>query len=113
MPYRYVWPAELDLMARIGGMRLRERWSGWHRTPFTGESALARVGVGEAADREADQLGRRSFAGGGRPGREAAVTRTATDDDRRNGGLSPQRSQCHALDGHGTPSAASRQAPSA
>ena len=28
MPYRYVWPAELDLMARIAGMRLRERWSG-------------------------------------------------------------------------------------
>jgi len=39
MPYRYVWPAELDLMARIGGMRLRERWSSWSRTPFTGESA--------------------------------------------------------------------------
>ena len=39
MPYRYVWPAELDLMARLGGMRLRERWSGWNRAPFTGESA--------------------------------------------------------------------------
>ena len=39
LPYRYVWPAELDLMARIAGMRLRERWSGWNRTPFTGESA--------------------------------------------------------------------------
>jgi SAM-dependent methyltransferase len=39
LPYRYVWPAELDLMARIGGMRLRERWSDWRRTPFTGESA--------------------------------------------------------------------------
>ena len=38
MPYRYVWPAELDLMARIAGMRLRERWSGWRREPFTGES---------------------------------------------------------------------------
>jgi SAM-dependent methyltransferase len=38
-PYRYVWPSELDLMARIGGMRLRERWSSWHRTPFTSESA--------------------------------------------------------------------------
>ena len=38
LPYRYVWPAELDLMARIGGMRLRERWSDWSRTPFTGES---------------------------------------------------------------------------
>ena len=39
MPYRYAWPAELDLMARIGGMRLRERWSGWRREPFTSESA--------------------------------------------------------------------------
>jgi SAM-dependent methyltransferase len=39
MPYRYVWPAELDLMARIGGMRLRERWSGWRREPFTGDSS--------------------------------------------------------------------------
>ena len=39
LPYRYVWPAELDLMARIGGMRLRERWSGWRRVPFTGDSA--------------------------------------------------------------------------
>jgi len=39
MPFRYVWPAELDLMARIGGMRLRERWSDWNRAPFTGESA--------------------------------------------------------------------------
>jgi hypothetical protein len=33
-----VWPAELDLMARLAGMRLRERWSNWHREPFTGES---------------------------------------------------------------------------
>jgi len=39
LPYRYVWPAELDLMARIAGLRLRERWSGWHRGPFTSESA--------------------------------------------------------------------------
>jgi SAM-dependent methyltransferase len=39
LPYRYVWPAELDLMARIAGMRLRERWGDWSRTPFTGESA--------------------------------------------------------------------------
>ncbi len=38
MPFRYVWPAELDLMAELAGMRLRERWSGWRREPFTGES---------------------------------------------------------------------------
>jgi SAM-dependent methyltransferase len=37
-PFRYVWPAELDLMARIAGLTLRERWSGWHREPFTSDS---------------------------------------------------------------------------
>jgi SAM-dependent methyltransferase len=37
-PFRYVWPSELDLMARIAGMTLRERWSGWRREPFTSES---------------------------------------------------------------------------
>jgi SAM-dependent methyltransferase len=38
MPFRAVSPAELDLMARLAGMRLRERWSGWEREPFTNES---------------------------------------------------------------------------
>jgi SAM-dependent methyltransferase len=38
MPFRYVWPSELDLMARLAGMRLRERWSGWQGEPFTSES---------------------------------------------------------------------------
>jgi hypothetical protein len=37
-PFRYVWPSELDLMARIAGLTLRERWAGWNREPFTGES---------------------------------------------------------------------------
>ena len=37
-PFRYVWPAELDLMARLAGMSLRERWSGWKREPFTSDS---------------------------------------------------------------------------
>ena len=37
-PYRYVWPSELDLMAKIAGMTLRERWEGWNRQPFTSES---------------------------------------------------------------------------
>ncbi|MBO0776123.1 MAG: class I SAM-dependent methyltransferase [Actinobacteria bacterium] len=37
-PFRYVWPAELDLMAQLAGMRLRERWAGWTREPFTSES---------------------------------------------------------------------------
>jgi SAM-dependent methyltransferase len=38
VPFRYVWPSELDLMARLAGMTLRERWSGWQREPFTSES---------------------------------------------------------------------------
>jgi SAM-dependent methyltransferase len=37
-PFRYVWPSELDLMARLAGMTLRERWSGWNGEPFTGDS---------------------------------------------------------------------------
>lgn len=37
-PYRYVWPSELDLMARFVGLRLRHRWSGWKREPFIGSS---------------------------------------------------------------------------
>jgi hypothetical protein len=35
---RYAWPAELDLMARLAGMRLEHRWAGWGREPFTGLS---------------------------------------------------------------------------
>ena len=38
VPFRYVWPAELDLMAELAGMRLRERWTDWRRTPFTSDS---------------------------------------------------------------------------
>ena len=38
-PYRYVWPSELDLMARLAGLRLRDRWAGWTRAPFTSQSA--------------------------------------------------------------------------
>lgn len=37
-PFRYVWPAELDLMAELAGMSLRERWAGWNREPFTSDS---------------------------------------------------------------------------
>jgi SAM-dependent methyltransferase len=39
LPFRYVWPSELDLMARLAGMTLRERFGGWKREPFTSESA--------------------------------------------------------------------------
>jgi len=38
IPFRSVSPAELDLMARIAGLRLRERWGDWDRSPFTAES---------------------------------------------------------------------------
>ena len=38
VPFRYAWPSELDLMAELAGMRLRDRWSGWNREPFTSES---------------------------------------------------------------------------
>lgn len=36
---RYAWPSELDLMARIAGLRLKERWGGWNREPFTSTSS--------------------------------------------------------------------------
>jgi hypothetical protein len=39
IPFRYVWPSELDLMARLAGMMLRERWGNWHKAPFTSASA--------------------------------------------------------------------------
>jgi SAM-dependent methyltransferase len=38
VPFRYVWPSELDVMARLAGMTLRERWGGWKREPFTSDS---------------------------------------------------------------------------
>jgi SAM-dependent methyltransferase len=37
-PFRYVWPSELDLMAQLAGMTLRERWADWSREDFTSES---------------------------------------------------------------------------
>lgn len=38
IPFRYVWPSELDLMAQLAGMSLRERWAGWKQEPFTNDS---------------------------------------------------------------------------
>ena len=35
---RYIWPTEMDLMARLAGLRLRERWGDWDRSPFTSKS---------------------------------------------------------------------------
>ena len=46
LPFRYVWPSELDLMAQLAGMHLRERWGDWHRQPFTNEST-AHISVWE------------------------------------------------------------------
>lgn len=37
-PYRYIWPSELILMAGMAGFRLRDRWAGWDKTPFTSSS---------------------------------------------------------------------------
>jgi SAM-dependent methyltransferase len=39
-PFRYVWPAELDLMAQLAGLQLWERWGGWDRRPFESESRM-------------------------------------------------------------------------
>ena len=38
VPFRYAWPAELDLMAELAGLALRERWADWRREPFTSDS---------------------------------------------------------------------------
>ncbi|MEM7703596.1 MAG: class I SAM-dependent methyltransferase [Pseudomonadota bacterium] len=38
MPFRYVWPSELDLMARLAGMELESRWEDWAKTPFSADS---------------------------------------------------------------------------
>ncbi|MEM7307866.1 MAG: class I SAM-dependent methyltransferase [Planctomycetota bacterium] len=38
IPFRYAWPAELDLMARLAGLRLQHRWGGWGEQPFTATS---------------------------------------------------------------------------
>jgi hypothetical protein len=37
---RYAWPSELDLMARLAGLRCTQRWGGWTRQPFTATSTL-------------------------------------------------------------------------
>lgn len=54
-PFRWVWPAELDLMARLAGLTLRERWAGWNREPFTDESD-AHISVWVKGDRQGDAI---------------------------------------------------------
>ena len=49
LPFRYVWPSELDLMARLAGLRLRDRWADWHGAPFTANSR-SHVSVWEKPD---------------------------------------------------------------
>lgn len=56
VPFRYVWPAELDLMAQMAGMELRERWAGWNREPFTSETR-SHVSVWEQRDRPSSRVG--------------------------------------------------------
>lgn len=53
-PFRYVWPSELNLMARLAGMALRHRWAGWDRSPFTGEST-SHVSVWEKAGEQSPE----------------------------------------------------------
>jgi SAM-dependent methyltransferase len=48
VPFRYAWPSEFDLMAQVAGLRLRERWEWWDRTPFT-TSSEGHVSVWERA----------------------------------------------------------------
>lgn len=69
MPFRYVWPSELDLMARIAGLELRERWAGWSREPFTADSD-SHVSVWQKPERPAatpTSRGSRCSAGRARP----------------------------------------------
>jgi hypothetical protein len=47
---RYAWPSELDLMARLAGLRLRERWGGWRREPYTASTQGLYVAVYEHAE---------------------------------------------------------------
>ena len=49
--FRYVWPAELDLMAKLAGLELRERWAGWNREAFTSESRQHNAPVWKKPDR--------------------------------------------------------------
>ena len=72
IPFRYVWPPELDLMARLAGMTLRERWSSWKREPFrarapstsrSGKYPLDARRARSAPSEQARTTARRSFFG--------------------------------------------------
>ncbi|HUO05548.1 MAG TPA: class I SAM-dependent methyltransferase [Candidatus Binataceae bacterium] len=57
---RYAFPAELDLMAKLAGMRLRERWAGWNREPFNANSGL-HVSIYEIAGQRGHLTNRRGM----------------------------------------------------
>ncbi|GMA85387.1 hypothetical protein GCM10025868_06370 [Angustibacter aerolatus] len=56
-PHRFVWPSELDLMARLAGFRLESRHADWSGTPFTADStshvSVYRLAADESGDRRA------------------------------------------------------------
>ena len=54
---RYAWPAELDLMAELAGLRLKYRWGGWRRQPFDADSRM-HVSVYESASEETADVAR-------------------------------------------------------
>ncbi len=56
--YRYLWPSELDLMARIAGLRLRARWGDWSGQPYTARSR-SQISVYEPAAMDADEASSR------------------------------------------------------
>ena len=106
MPFRYVWPAELDLMAELAGMRLRERWGGWQGESFTGESRKHVSVWQKHAMRALPAEGtlRLSFPEQGlllddllvrlpRPGDEDAVAAAFADEELREAGNLPQLSR--------------------
>jgi len=102
MPFRYAWPAELDLMAQLAGMTLRERWGGWRREPFTSVSRQ-HVSVWQKNTIRAlpsEGTVRLSFPDGGlrlddlvvrlpRPGDEDAVAAAFADEELREAGNLP------------------------
>jgi SAM-dependent methyltransferase len=61
IPFRYVWPSELDLMARLAGMTLRNRFGGWQREPFTSDSTT-HVSVWERTGTAPRGVGQRGLA---------------------------------------------------
>ena len=67
IPFRYAWPAELDLMAELAGLRLRDRWGGWRHEPFTADSD-ATCRSGRSRRRSRDQ----ASATGYQPGPESS-----------------------------------------